>query len=77
MNLRMTTSSQANAHFALSETDAIKVFTCLLIAIKIGTRHIFYYHYGCYDYELNRINLIKVLCLYEGVQLQYLIIITL
>jgi len=30
MNVRMTMSSQANAHFAQSEIDGIKVYTCLL-----------------------------------------------
>lgn len=43
--------SQAHAHFCQIGIDAIKVFKCLFIEIKISICHIFYNDYGSYDYE--------------------------
>ncbi len=60
MNLHVTMSS-----VYISNTCTLLVFTCLFVAFKIGICHIYFCDYGYYDYQLNCINLIKVLCLHE------------
>lgn len=52
-------------YFVQNGKDAIKVFTCLFIEMKIG-KHICYFENASYDFEL-RIIRTKVLCLHEEV----------
>lgn len=56
MNLHVTMPS-----VYISNTCTLLVFTCLFNAFKI----IYFCDYDYYDYQLNCINLIKVLCLHE------------
>lgn len=62
--VNVTQSCQHEFSF-FSTPNANKVFIRLLIVNNISMHQIFYYNYGCYDYEFNRINLTEILCLHQ------------